>query len=310
MALRIAIVGYGSIARSQHEPAIAGEPEFALAAVVSPSRPGPPGVRCFASHQAMLEAMPELDAVAVCTPPGVRYEVARDCIAAGCHALLEKPPGISLGEVEALARLAAEREVSLFTTWHAQENPAVAEVRSRLSGRRVRTMRVRWEEDVRKWHPGQQWIWQPGGFGVFDTGINALSIATHVFPGTLIVRAAELLFPSNRQTPIAATLELASPAATGSLTCEFDWRHKGGECWSIGIETEDGECLCLSEGGSHLAVDGKAVVTRGREEYPALYRRFAGLIRGGESQVDLAPLRLVADAFLLGHRGAIEPFLD
>ena len=310
MALRIGIVGYGYIARHQHAPAIAGEPDFDLAAVVSPSQRGPAGVRCFATHKEMLEALPELDAVAVCTPPSVRYDVARDCLAAGCHLLLEKPPGISLGEVEELARLADERKLTLFTTWHAQENPAVLEARSRLAGRRVRSMHIRWLEDVRKWHPGQQWIWEPGGFGVFDTGINALSIATHVFPGSLILRSAELLVPANRQTPIAATLEFASPTASASLRGEFDWRHGGEECWSIEIETERGERLCLSEGGSHLTVDGAGIVTQGRHEYPALYRRFAELIESARSQVDLAPLRLTADAFLLGRRSEVEPFLD
>jgi D-galactose 1-dehydrogenase len=41
---------------------------------------------------------------------------------------------------------------------------------------------VIWREDVRVWHPGQDWIWQPGGLGVFDPGINALSIITHILP--------------------------------------------------------------------------------------------------------------------------------
>ncbi len=36
------------------------------------------------------------------------------------------------------------------------------------------------KEDVRRWHPGQDWIWEAGGFGVFDPGINALSILTEV----------------------------------------------------------------------------------------------------------------------------------
>lgn len=37
-------------------------------------------------------------------------------------------------------------------------------------------------------------------------------------------------------------------------------------------------------------------------EYARLYRRFAELIERGESDVDLRPLQLVADAFLLGRR--------
>ena len=43
-------------------------------------------------------------------------------------------------------------------------------------------------------------------------------------------------------------------------------------------------------------------------EYPALYARFDALLRAGESDVDAAPLRLVADAFMLGRRLEVEPF--
>ena len=46
----------------------------------------------------------------------------------------------------------------------------------------------------------------------------------------------------------------------------------------------------------------------GAGEYASLYDCFAGLIERGASQVDLAPLRLTAEAFLLGRRTAVEPF--
>jgi D-galactose 1-dehydrogenase len=45
-------------------------------------------------------------------------------------------------------------------------------------------------------------------------------------------------------------------------------------------------------------------------EYRGLYRRFVELTATGTSDVDLAPLRLVADAFLLGRRRTVEPFQD
>ena len=70
-----------------------------------------------------------------------------------------------------------------------------------------------WKEDVRVWHPGQRWIWEPGGFGVFDPGINALSIVARIFPGALFVREAELSYPRNKQTPIAAELRMAESGA-------------------------------------------------------------------------------------------------
>jgi predicted dehydrogenase len=305
--LRIGIVGYGKIAQDQHVPSIEANPRFELAATVSRSGNGHPGVPCFPSHSAMLKEV-ELDAVAVCTPPGVRYDISRDCLLAGKHALLEKPPGISLGEVEDLGRLAEEKKLTLFTTWHAQHNPAVPATAERLKGRKIASMRITWREDVRKWHPGQQWIWEPGGFGVFDPGINALSIASRIFPGTLFVREAELAFPENRQAPIAARLTMASPAADGPVEAEFDWRHSGGEAWNIEIVIAGGETLLLSEGGARLSIGGEAIATEGPGEYPSIYADFAALIDGGRSLVDLAPLRLAAEAFLLGRRRFVEPF--
>lgn len=305
-ALRIGIVGYGKIAEDQHLPSIAADPAFELAATVSRSGKGPESVPGFTSHRDMLEGAP-LDAVAIATPPGARYDIARDCIEAGLHVLLEKPPGITLSEVEELARLARAHGVTLFTTWHSQANAAVAAAAERLERARIAGMRIVWREDVRKWHPGQQWIWEPGGFGVFDPGINALSIATRIVPGALFVRAAELFYPAGRQTPIAARLDLAGPAADGPVTAEFDWRAESEESWTIEVETQTSR-LRLTEGGKRLWVDDEEVCVEGQGEYPRLYGMFAQLIDEGRSHVDLAPLRLTADAFLLGRRIEVEPF--
>ena len=82
--------------------------------------------------------------------------------------------------------------MTLFTTWHAQHHSTVDAAAKALAGKRIKSMEIQWHEDVHRWHPGQQWIWEPGGFGVFDPGINALSIATKIFPGRLFVKSAEL----------------------------------------------------------------------------------------------------------------------
>lgn len=306
--IRIGIIGYGKIAHDQHVPAIEGSGAFELAATVSRKGNGHPGTRCFTSHSEMIRDLPDLDAVAICTPPSARYAIARDCILAGLHCLLEKPPGMSLGEVEELARLAAHRPVSLFTTWHAQHAEAVDAAAERLARQRIKSMRIEWREDVRKWHPGQAWIWEPGGFGVFDPGINALSIATRICPGALFVRSAELDFPAGRQQPIAARLSMESPETDGPIHADFDWRETEGETWTIETVTAEGRTLVLSGGGAKLEVDGEPVETEGRGEYPSLYRQFAQLIERNESHVDLAPLRLTAEAFLLGRRNEVEPF--
>jgi predicted dehydrogenase len=308
--LRVAIIGYGKIAQDQHVPSIESNGRFELAGTVSRHGKGHPGAPCFTSHQALIERTDGLDAVAICTPPSARYQIARDCIEAGLHTLLEKPPGVTLTEVEDLACLAAARQVSLFTTWHAQHNPAVTAAAERLAGQEIRRMQIVWHEDVRKWHPGQQWIWEPGGFGVFDPGINALSIASRIFPGELFVREAELLFPENKQTPIAARLKLATSSSGGDFSADFDWRHSGGEAWTISIETSEGTSLELAEGGSRLSIDGVPHAAEGRGEYPSIYAEFVDLIDERRSHVDIRPLRLVADSYLAGRRSVVEPFED
>ncbi|KKC24650.1 Gfo/Idh/MocA family protein [Sphingomonas sp. SRS2] len=302
--LRIAIIGFGKIARDQHAPAIASNPAFQLVALVAPHGATDVGVPVFADHREMLENI-ELDAVAICTPPDIRYGIARDCLERGVHVLLEKPPCASLGEIADLAELSRRTERSLFTTWHAQFNDAVMEAARLIAREGLGSMRIAWLEDVEKWHPGQQWIWEPGGFGVFDAGINALSIATAICPARLLVRRAVFTMHRAGQQPTAVTLGMTASGVDGPIEAMLDWRHKGEEQWTIDIRTGAGTRLRLSDGGATLRIDDLPAVRHGRGEYPAIYERFAALARDRESLVDSEPLRLVADACLLARRDSI-----
>lgn len=302
--LRIAIIGFGKIAADQHVPSIEANPRLELVATSSRSGLGPEPR--FTDWRELLAKIDGLEAVAITTPPSARYEIARACIEAGLHALLEKPPTATLSEIEDLACLAEARQVTLFTTWHAQHNSAVAAAAEALAGKRIAAMDILWHEDVRKWHPGQRWIWEPGGFGVFDPGINALSIATRIFPGTLLVSKAELSFPEVAHTPIAAEIEFASAVADGPLRCSLDWRRSEGEEWTIAIRTADGVEVRLENGGSRLLIDGLEQAAQGPGEYPDIYRLFVELIDDRRSHVDVVPLRLVADCLLVGRRRMVE----
>ena len=302
--IRIAFVGFGKIAADQHVPAITANDRFQLAAVSSRSGLGPQPA--FVDWREMIRGVADLQAVAITTPPGPRYEIARECVLAGLHCLLEKPPTAGLAEIADLGCLAQAQGVTLYTTWHAQHHATVAAAARALAGKRIKSMQILWHEDVRKWHPGQAWIWEPGGFGVFDPGINAFSIATAIFPGALFVRDASLTFPENAQTPIAAEVTLSSPQADGPLTASLDWRRSEGEEWTIAVETSDGISVRLEDGGAKLRLDGRLQADDGLGEYPDIYRQFAELIDQRQSRVDVAPLRLVADCLLASRRQIVE----
>lgn len=308
MTLDLALVGLGKIARDQHLPAIAATPGLRLAAIASRSAPET-DLPLYPDLAALLAAEPGIDGVTLCTPPQGRFDQAHTALLAGKHLMLEKPPGATLSEVQALQELAAAQGVTLFATWHSREAAGVAPARDWLAGRRIRRVEVVWKEDVRHWHPGQAWIWEPGGLGVFDPGINALSIVTAILPEPMRLERADLSFPANRAAPIAA--DLAFRTASGApVTAAFDWRQTGPQSWDIRVETEDGGRLLLTHGGSRLTLDGAPALEAEDAEYRRLYARFSDLVAAGRSDVDLAPLTHVADAFLLGRRIEVEAFED
>ncbi len=158
-------------------------PTATLAATVS--RQGKvEGVPNFTDFDDLPGRGPDMPAVALCMPPDVRLDMCRAAIAAGRDLLIEKPPAATLGEIETIIDGGAKAGVALFATWHSPHGPGGGAARATGSPRAGRTAHhITWREDVRSWHPGQDWIWEPGGMGVFDPGINALSILTEILPG-------------------------------------------------------------------------------------------------------------------------------
>ena len=304
--IKLGIVGVGKIVRDQHLPAVAKDGNYQLTAAAS--RHGKvDGVANYPNIEAMLAAEPGLEAVSLCMPPQFRYDAARTALEARKHVFLEKPPGATVSEVEHLKALAERNGVSLFASWHSRYAPAVEAARAFLARARLTSAAINWKEDVRRWHPNQEWIWEPGGFGVFDPGINALSIATHILP-PMFITSAVLDFPENRAAPVAA--HVAFRTSNGlPVTMELDWLQTGPQSWDILAETDNGR-MVLSGGGAKLAIDGKVVHDEPEAEYPMLYKRFAEIVRAGASDVDLAPLQHVADAFMLGKRNVVEAFFD
>ena len=308
--IEIGLVGIGKIARDQHIPALRANPRFHLAAAAS-RHTTVDGVKSFPTIEAMLDGCPALDAVALCTPPQAHYDAARLALARGKHVLLEKPPCGTTGQLDNLVAHARKVERTLYQTWHSQHAPGVEPAMRWLRARAIRHVRVRWMEDVRQWHPGQTWIWRAGGFGVFDPGINAISILTRILPMPFFVERAEMYIPSNCETPIAAEVLFKSDDGA-AIQAAFDFRHAGVQTWDIEVETGDG-MLKLSMGGAELTVDGlpaAGTACAPHSEYDSIYAHFADLIESRRSDVQARPFQLVADIFLLAKRHTVEAFAE
>jgi len=244
--------------------------------------------------------------VALCTPPQVRAELANQALDAGLSVLLEKPPAASSTELAKLELRAREQKVTLFAAWHSRYAPMIEPARRWLSGRDIVHGAVVWREDVRRWHPGQQWLWQAGGLGVFDPGINAFSILTALLPTAPAVVRAALDIPENVETPIAGELTLKVGNAVISVVLDF--LQTGPQTWDIVLETSDGHRLRLGDGGATLSIDDGPAQTATSAEYPALYAHFAQLLASGQSDADGTPLLIVADALASAEIRRTAPF--
>ena len=112
----IGIIGFGGIAKGAHAPGyrrIPAECEIVAVADILPERCAEAksekwNIPIAVEDYKELLAMPEIDAVSVCTPNYVHMQPTLDAFAAGKHVLCEKPMAINAGEAKQM--LAASKK--------------------------------------------------------------------------------------------------------------------------------------------------------------------------------------------------------
>ncbi len=114
MISSVAIIGLGAAARTIHIPAIKKLGRLRIVGGYDTS-----GVAkdtrfpVFSSVAEMLERVsPEM--VVIATPPSSHFELARQCLASGCHVFCEKPLAENVSDARKLAELAAEAGRHVF----------------------------------------------------------------------------------------------------------------------------------------------------------------------------------------------------
>ncbi|EKE45808.1 putative d-galactose 1-dehydrogenase protein [Oceaniovalibus guishaninsula JLT2003] len=303
--MKIALAGIGEIARQQHIPALRNSSDWQLAAAISRNATVD-GASNHKDIDAFLNDRGDIEAISLALPPGPRFDYAVKAIEAGLHVMIEKPPAVTLAQCHLLRDLADRTDATFFVSWHSRMGRAIDEARRRLKGARLDRLRIDWREDVNQFHPGQDWIFEAGNLGVFDPGINAMSILTAILDRPAFVSSSDLYFPKGREAPIAADLRFDN--GTGAeMTAKFDWRHDGEARWDIEFETDRGNFRLVCS-GSYIEADGQRIGDGMTDEYPLLYALFADLVRQGRSETDFSPMIQVADAFLLGRRHEVAAF--
>ena len=181
---RIGLIGLGKIARDRHIPTIAAHAAFELVAVADPHGDlSQYGVAAFASHADMLSAVPRsrfrrhLHTTRRALSYRARCHRGRQGLCCWKSRLPQRSRNFRCCGPRPSGRAALSSR-----PWHSQHNEAVTTARSMLATETVAKVSVIWKEDIEQYHPGQAWLWRTGGFGVFDPGVNALSILSRILP--------------------------------------------------------------------------------------------------------------------------------
>ena len=305
--VKVALVGLGSIARTEHLPIIMDSTNFKLAATISEEWQDVGGVPNFQTVEALSRSGTSVDALVICTPVMPRFDLACAAVKAGYHVMLEKPPFSSVAECEYVMDLAAASNVCIFSAWHSRYAPFVPEILDWVEENKCSEIEVIWCEDVRKWHPCQDWVKHRASLGVFDAGINALSIVSITHP-TLAPKAVLFDRPGNWQTPISVKAELLSSDDT-HIKVNFDWSTSRRERWQITYRAGV-EWFAITQGGSGMiASDGRRdekVIQH--YEYRGVYQDFYEAILSNQSKFDWIALQVAEDMFGVAEWRTVSAF--
>lgn len=329
------IVGYGEIARKAHTTALLGRSagDCRIVAIVDTRDVEilhiPPDLSHIPIYKTLARAVrnhPEINVASICTPPLATMDLAYEAVETfGLHVLLEKPPG-DYTRLPKLQELATHRDnpLTVFTANHSTAPPGLPHIlewiqtmhannNSEDSG--IAHIYVEWKEDVRKWHPNQEWVTTRQGMGVLDMAFNPISLLVKVLPSAvpLVLEEAALVRPSNWESPIAGTIKMRSGNIL--IHAAFDWRYQANydepeEVWTMTFTAHSNKweddnapvrVMRIQDGGAQVYINDKRVTTEPTAEYSIgpeyvnLYETFVQLMNIKACYVDTTTPRLIEE---------------
>jgi scyllo-inositol 2-dehydrogenase (NADP+) len=187
--VRVGLIGFGLAGQAFHAPVIRGVPGMELACILQRkgtlAREKYPDVRVARTLEELL-AEGEIQLCVIATPNDSHFELARACLIAGRHVVVDKPVAPTLTEAEELVKVAAERE-RLMTVyqdrrWDGDFKTVKKIIQSGKLGSIVeyecRYDRFRLEPKANAWRERAD---QPGAGVLFDLGPHVLDQALALF---------------------------------------------------------------------------------------------------------------------------------
>lgn len=308
---QLGIIGYGNIGKIHKESLEkSGQMDFQIRGIADPNvKPSAESIEFYNDARDLLKNS-NIQVVSIATPPNTHYQLVMDALRAGKHVLVEKPPALTVRECKKMASLARRLNKVLFMAFHARYNPAVEAASKALNEKPIDSIHIQYREYAPNYHEIDGWIFNPavaGGGALMDSGINALSIVTHILPNvsfsirdTLFEKAIGFNVETKAQVGFAFN-------NTGEGMLSMDWMNKDSEVRQVTYNTTDGEYridIVKNEfshnGTALLSIDPSRETVDQVSEYNGVYQDFAHHLAQNKSFISMRELAFIKEAYRTG----------
>jgi virulence factor len=237
--MNIAFIGAGSLANVMHYPGVASFEDVTIAAICDldterlNATADKYGVDSrYTDYQRMLDEV-MLDAVYIIMPPVFLKPIVLDCLKAGKHVFMEKPPGTSVEEAQEMAAAARENHCLAMVAFNRRFARVIVEAKKLVDARGPITQCM---VEFHKYHLYEA-KWDYYGVGMFETDvIHVVDLLRHFGGEVREVEAYVQTWHSDQENVFNALVQFES-GATGILTANraSGFRHERFELHGHGI---------------------------------------------------------------------------
>lgn len=219
--IHLGILGLGNIAASRHLPILANSPHFQIRAAfdVDAARAQHCALKfslpnIVADARRVFDA-PDIELVAILTPPTTHAALAHAALDAGKHVFVEKPLTLSLDEAQALAAHVERSGKKLFVGFNQRRHRLVQQARQWLSEKRLGEISALHSAFTNNHAPVQRNGWQSdsaqGGDLNFDVAVHHYDLWRYLLQSEI----ASVYAQHTRRADNAETLTLVAKTRSG-----------------------------------------------------------------------------------------------